>query len=111
MNNNKPEIMFIRVSENCNANCFMCDFGFNNNEKEISIDEFEKILSIAIKSNYKLIRFTGGEPLLHKKLCYFIKRCDENGVKTSVITNGLLLNNRYKELIDAGLNQVIISLD
>lgn len=111
MYNKKPEVMFIRVTENCNANCAMCDFGFNNKEREISIEEFEMILNRIVKSNYKMVRFTGGEPLLHKNICYLVKRCNENNIKTSIITNGLLLNNLYKDLIQAGLNQIIISLD
>ena len=111
MYKNKPEIMFIRVTENCNANCIMCDFGFNNKEKEITIEEFERILEIAKRSNYRLIRFTGGETLLHKNLEYFIRKCNEEDIKTSIITNGMLLGTLYKKLIDSGLNQIIISLD
>ena len=111
MHEKRPSIMFVRVTENCNANCIMCDFGFNSKEKELSIAEFENILKIMKQSNYKMMRFTGGETLLHKDLSYFIKRCNEENIKTSIITNGMLLNNLYKKLIDAGLNQFIISLD
>lgn len=111
MKSEKPMVMFIRTTENCNANCIMCDFGLNSKEKEINKEEFENILSLVVKEKYKLIRFTGGETLLHKDLCHFIKRCKESNIKSSIITNGFLLNFLYKDLIKAGLNQIIISLD
>ena len=40
-----------------------------------------------------------------------IKESNKHNYKTSIITNGLLLKEKYKELIDSGLNQIIISLD
>jgi len=63
------------------------------------------------KEQYRLLRFTGGEPLLHKDIGVFIAMVNQIGCKTSIITNGFLLLEKYKELCENGLNQIIVSLD
>lgn len=106
-----PRIMFVRATENCNAGCFMCDFANNNKGHQLSIEEFKNLIDIMKKGEYKVVKFTGGEPLLNNNLKYFISLCKENGYASSVITNGYILKEKYKELIDAGLNHITISLD
>ena len=111
MKEQSPKIMFIRVIENCNANCFMCNYARETNGKELTELEFNNLIKEMKKSEYQLIKFTGGEPLLHKGLKNFIKISKINGYKTSIITNGYLLNNKYKYLIYSGLDHITISLD
>lgn len=102
------EVLYIRVNKNCNARCFMCDF-WKNAKKEITREQFEDIL-FQFKS-VKMVRFTGGEPLLCNDLPQYISKCHKLGIKTSVITNGLLLKDKLKSLVESGLDQVIISID
>lgn len=83
--------MYIRVSENCNSHCFMCHFAGTSNALNIGDEQYDKLLNHMKKKNYKMIRFTGGEPLLHKNIIWFIKKAKEIGVKASIITNGYLL--------------------
>ena len=106
-----PKIMYVRVSENCNSNCFMCHFAGTNNAVNITDEQFNKLLNHMKKNNYKMIRFTGGEPLLHKNLIKFIEEAKKIGVKTSIITNGFLLPIFAERLIKSGLDECIISLD
>lgn len=106
-----PRIMFVRTTENCNASCFMCDFAKNNNCHQLSVEEFNQLIQLMKKGEYKLVKFTGGEPLLNKNLQHFISLCKDNGYLSSIITNGYLLKETYKKLIDAGLNHITISLD
>lgn len=102
------KILYIRSNSNCNSRCFMCDY-WKCDKKEISIFEFEKILNE--NEDVNMIRFTGGEPLLCSSLPYLVNMCNKQNIKSSIITNGLLLNDKIKELVDMGLNQVVISLD
>lgn len=106
-----PKIMYVRVSENCNSHCFMCHFAGSSNKINISDEQYNKLLEHMKKGNYKMIRFTGGEPLLHKEIINFILKAKEIGLKTSIITNGYLLPLFAKRLINAGLDECIISLD
>jgi len=108
----EPKIMFIRVSENCNAGCFMCDFAHSHGLYNISDEQYDWLLdSINKKNTYEMIRFTGGEPLLHPKIIDFIKKGKEQGYETSIITNGYLLSAMAEKIANSGLDQIIISID
>ena len=106
-----PKIMYVRISENCNSHCFMCHYAGTTNSYNITIEQYKDLLEHMKKYDYKVIRFTGGEPLLHKDLFTFINLAKQNGLKTSIITNGFLLDRYAKKLVDSGLDQCIISLD
>ena len=106
-----PKIMYIRVSENCNSHCFMCHFAGTTNSINISNEQYDKILKHMMNHNYKMVRFTGGEPLLHKNIIDFLIKAKKLGVKTSIITNGYLLPIYADRLIDCKLDECIISLD
>ena len=106
-----PKILYIRVSENCNSHCFMCHYAGKNDSYVLSDEQYDKLLDYATNQKIKVIRFTGGEPLLHKNIINYIKKANDLGFKTSIITNGFLLKFYAKKLVDAGLSQCIISLD
>ena len=103
--------MYVRVSENCNSHCFMCHYAGKSDSYNITFEQYEKLLKHMMKFDYKMIRFTGGEPLLHKNIIDFIKMAKDIGLKTSIITNGYLLPIYVEKLCDVGVDQYIISLD
>lgn len=105
------KILYIRVSENCNSHCFMCHYAGKRDSYNITLDQYKDILKYAKRNKIKMIRFTGGEPLIHKDIIEFIKIASEEGFLTSIITNGFLLKRKAKELADNGLYECIISLD
>lgn len=110
-NKEKPVIMFVRTTKNCNSGCFMCDFAHTKGQPFLTRAEVEKIASRAKKSGIKLIRFTGGEPLLDPKTNDYIAYLHGQGFKTSLITNGYLLPVYANSLASSGLDQIILSLD
>lgn len=105
------KILFIRVTENCNAKCFMCNFAGNKNGHMMSISEMFELVKKLEKYNFKLIKFTGGEPLTNPYLKDFIKMLKNKNYYTSIITNGFLLPKKIDELANAGLDQIIVSID
>ncbi len=108
----KETVMFIRVSENCNAGCFMCGFAHTNNSYNITFDDVNKILDyMDSKKSYEMVRFTGGEPLLHPEIDKLVNMCHNKGYKTSIISNGFLLPKKADVLAKAGLDQIILSTD
>ncbi len=110
-NKTKATTLFIRVTENCNASCFMCGFAKAKKQLYVSREEMAEIVKESVKAEIKLVRFTGGEPLLHPDIGLFIKNFKDKGIKTSLISNGFLLPEKYQMLIEAGLDQLILSLD
>lgn len=105
-----PQTLYLRVTENCNARCFMCGFSKAKNKQYIQQGSVDDIAQRAAESGIRLVRLTGGEPLLgdiHSLLYSFKNR----GLLTSVITNGFLLPEKFQELTDGGLDQLVVSLD
>ena len=101
-------VLYIRVSQYCNARCFMCDF-WKNKKSEIEEEQFEEVFNKFKK--IEMVRFTGGEPLLCEKLPEYVAKCHSKGIKTSIITNGLILDKKIDTLVKNGLDQIVISVD
>jgi cytosylglucuronate decarboxylase len=103
--------LYLRLTKDCNAKCFMCEFWKNSNHEFISDEQFDHVLDKDEQTGVRLIRFTGGEPLLCWKLPSYIQRCHSSGIKTSVVTNGILLPQQMECLVETGLDQIVISID
>ncbi len=105
------DYLFIRLLEGCNAGCSMCGFARSSDKYRLSESDFQYVLKAAKNIGVNCIRFTGGEPLLHRSLLGFIESIREAGLKSSIITNGSLLSRNVGRLKVAGLDQVIVSID
>jgi len=87
------------ISNKCNLNCEGC-FARNIMEGEddfISLREYRDAVVKACKMGVRQINFLGGEPLLHpqfKELIHFNKLL---GLKTTVYSNGLLIDKHDPE--------------
>ncbi|WP_367687346.1 GTP 3',8-cyclase MoaA [Helicobacter pylori] len=112
-------IDYIRVSvtKQCNFRCQYCmpttPLNFFDGEELLPLDNVLEFLKIAIDEGVKKIRITGGEPLLRKGLDEFIAKLHayNNEVALVLSTNGFLLKKMAKDLKNAGLSQVNVSLD
>ncbi|WQY48841.1 GTP 3',8-cyclase MoaA [Helicobacter pylori] len=112
-------IDYIRVSvtKQCNFRCQYCmpttPLNFFDNEELLPLDNVLEFLKIAIDEGVKKIRITGGEPLLRKGLDEFIAKLHayNNEVALVLSTNGFLLKKMAKDLKNAGLSRVNVSLD
>ncbi|EDJ9610007.1 GTP 3',8-cyclase MoaA [Campylobacter coli] len=113
----KINYLRISVTQRCNFRCLYCmpKIPFNHQPKEnlLSFEELFLFVKVAIDEGIEKIRITGGEPLLRKDLSVFIKMI--NGYKKdldlAITTNGFLLKDFAKDLKDAGLKRLNISLD
>ncbi|CAL1298467.1 unnamed protein product [Larinioides sclopetarius] len=83
------------------------------NANLLTTKEVISISSLFVRLGVTKIRFTGGEPLIQKDLKDIIKSVSQlKGLHTiGMTTNGLVLYRQIKELKDAGLNALNISLD
>ena len=111
------DYMRISVTELCNLRCRYCmpEEGVmkRSHEEMMTAEETLDAVKAAVSLGIKKIRITGGEPLVKRgivKLCRSIAAID--GVEELCITtNGTLLPQYAKELRDAGVDRVNISLD
>lgn len=97
------------ITSRCNFNCDYCR---KRNSPDISLKEAKSILDYWASENLKNIRFSGGEPTLHKDLLEIIKYAKMLGIeRIAISTNGSASLEYYQQLLDAGVNDFSISLD
>ncbi|MEH7612112.1 GTP 3',8-cyclase MoaA [Gottfriedia acidiceleris] len=111
----------ISVTDRCNFRCRYCmpeeifgqDYSFLSQDKILSFDEIERLTRIFVSLGVRKIRITGGEPLLRKNLPKLIERLNKiDGVEDiALTTNGTLLKKFAKDLYEAGLRRVTVSID
>jgi len=82
-------------------------------EEILTYEEILTIVEVAVERGFKHFRVTGGEPLLRREVCYFLKQLIRTpGVETvQLSTNGTRLPDLAQDLYDAGLRSLNISLD
>ena len=106
----------ISVTDRCNLRCCYCmpegvqDVGMKN---ILTFEEIWEIMRKGVSLGITHIRITGGEPLVRKGCVDLIRGIREiPGVETiTMTTNGVLLGNYGKQLKEAGVDGVNISLD
>ena len=106
----------ISVTDRCNLRCRYCmpegvqDVGMKN---ILTFEEIWEIVRTGVSLGITHIRITGGEPLVRKDCVDLIRGIREiSGVETiTMTTNGVLLGNYGKQLKEAGVDGVNISLD
>jgi molybdenum cofactor biosynthesis enzyme MoaA len=106
------------INEQCNFKCPYCRgldgsvFG-DRKRRELTIDEIKRNIDLWCDNDpLENIRFSGGEPTLHKNIVEAISYAKEKGIKRIAIsTNGSSRIKLYQSLLDAGCNDFSISLD
>jgi cytosylglucuronate decarboxylase len=106
-----PRLLFIRVTEACNASCFMCNFSGNQTPHLFTVKDAHQLVNELAGSSIRHVRLTGGEPLLLDEVAQIVSIFKNAGLAVSIITNGLLLERRWSDLAVARLDQIIVSLD
>ena len=113
------DINYLRISvtDRCNLRCVYCmpEEGIKliRHEDVLSFEEIYEFVKVAVKFGIEKVRFTGGEPLVRKGFVNLVKMISSiKEIKDlALTTNGILLSQYAKELKDAGLMRVNISLD
>lgn len=109
----KPQLtnLHIEITSRCNERCVHCYIPHENKTNDIDRDLFYNILDQC--KDMKLIHLTlsGGEPMLHKNFCDFLRKCREYDFSVNVLSNLTLLNDEIvKEMRANPLLGVQVSL-
>ena len=103
----------ISITNRCNVNCIYCHHdGMLDSSSEMTPDEIYEICRIAKKLGVEKIRLSGGEPLVRPDIVEIVEKVNSLDFKDiSITTNGIFLDKYAKDLFDAGLDRVNVSLD
>jgi Fe-coproporphyrin III synthase len=103
-------ILILYPHSRCNCRCVMCDIWKIDTVREISLSDLERHAGDIQALGVRWVVFSGGEPLMHSDLFRLSDRLRESGIRTTMLTTGLLLA-KYSSSIVSRLDDVIVSLD
>lgn len=108
----------VSLTDRCNLRCTYCmpaeGLAWLPSENLLTADELTRLLSLAVtRLGITSIRFTGGEPLLYRRLEEVVAAVAhlQPRPEIALTTNGVGLAERAQALADAGLNRVNVSMD
>lgn len=107
----------LSITDRCNLRCQYCM------PKEgidcvpmadiLTYEEILEVVKQAVHLGIRIIKITGGEPLVRKDCCDLIRGIKSiSGIeKVTLTTNGVLLRRYLPQLIEAGIDGINISID
>jgi MoaA/NifB/PqqE/SkfB family radical SAM enzyme len=108
----RPSSIVFSLTNRCNCDCVMCRYKNLSQERELSVDEVASILTQAQALGVRDCVFYGGEPLLRPDIFEVVGVAHRMGMKTGIITNGMLATHEVAEkLAQSGLGAVTVSID
>ena len=94
----RPDLLWLELTSACNLKCIHCYNDSNSSEipyrkKEITLEDWKRVLKEAFDIGWRKVQFTGGEPFLEKETLFnLIREAKAIGYKETVIfSNGILL--------------------
>jgi len=107
-----PDQSSIGITMKCPNNCIHCGAADIIADPELSLEEVNRVVDESIDLGSYLISFDGGEPLLRKDLPDMIRHVDRTKAIATSFTSGYgLTHDKAKELKDAGLYAIRVSID
>ena len=107
----------VSVTDRCNLRCQYCmpepDYVWLPRESVLSFEEIGAVVDAFSDAGVDRVRITGGEPLLRRDLPVLIRSLAAKPRlrDLAMTTNGVHLASRARELRDAGLHRITVSLD
>lgn len=115
-----PEAVTIFLTHRCNLRCVMCgqwgEGGVTRGEPSESVGqmlafaEMEKLVDGLAASRPSITLF-GGEPLLYPECARLVAKIKARRMHCLMVTNGSLLREKGRALVEAGLDELNVSLD
>ncbi|MDI6785976.1 MAG: radical SAM protein [bacterium] len=101
------------VTKRCNLKCLHCYRDAGKKDKyELNTKEGKDLLERIAQSGFKVIVFSGGEPLLRKDIYKLISYAKELNLRTLLGTNGTIITKENAiSLKESGIDRIGISLD
>ncbi|MDZ7370717.1 MAG: radical SAM protein [candidate division KSB1 bacterium] len=118
-----PNAICIRLSNACNLRCRMCGQPREGHSpgdpkyappeffrQKTSLEVYRRLLDELAPMRPNLYLW-GGEPFLYPQLFELIHEAKSRRFTVQINTNGLLLHHRAGEIVESGLDDLIVSID
>lgn len=112
----KIDYIRLSITDRCDFRCLYCmseDMTFLPREDVLSLEECARLVRIFVDLGVSKVRITGGEPLVRKNALWLFQEIGKlEQLKELVLTtNGSQLEKQAKDLKNAGVKRINISLD
>ena len=110
------KVVKIELTNKCFRNCKHCSSSATHNInhlKELNFEDVSKVIKEAKIMGAETIVFTGGEPLLYDRIPELVELTSKLKMKSTIYTFAFRTNetlNKYRNLIDLGLNKIVYSI-
>ena len=105
-------ILQVHPSLRCNLRCLHCYSSSGPEEAGgLELSTLLSAASDAAAEEYDVLSVSGGEPLLYPRLGALLDGAHALGMRTTVVTNGMLLDERRLEVVAGRADVLAISLD
>lgn len=111
-----PRIAYLYITRRCNLHCRHCWVNASPEvaaEDEMSLKDYQRLLSRLKEGGLEVVKITGGEPAIRPKvLGGLLNTCQRLGLKVSIESNGALLDQKMLTMFKkTGVQNLSISLD
>jgi len=108
-----PRSLDIVLTKACNLNCTFCISSTLENARWLEFEVYERIAAELFPTASRLSICSGGEPLLYPRIRDVLRIASDYGVKTLMVSNGMLLKEDVREWLvaDQTLGIYYVSLD
>jgi len=106
----------LSITDRCDFRCMYCmseDMTFLPRDEVLSLEECVRLVNIFVGLGVSKVRITGGEPLVRKNALWLFEAVGKlEGLNELVLTtNGSQLESQAKDLKNAGVKRINISVD
>jgi len=101
--NGRPQLtsLHIEITSKCNERCVHCYIPHERKVNEIEPELFFDVLEQCKSLRLLHLTLSGGEPMLHKNFCDFLRKCREYNFSVNVLSNLTLLTDEVLEEMKA----------
>lgn len=106
------KMLNIYITNACNLKCKHCFMLSGNKlENELTLGAWMKVLTSFKENGGEFVTFSGGEPLMFKNFPQIISHAHDLGLKSTVLSNGLLWSDKLIHELAPFIDEIQFSLD
>ena len=106
------KMLNIYITNACNLKCKHCFMLSGNKlENELTLGDWMKVLTSFKENGGEVVTFSGGEPLMFKNFPQIINQAHDLGLKSTVLSNGLLWSDKLIHELAPFIDEIQFSLD
>lgn len=107
-----PAAVTFAVTSNCPCSCYHCSADRRPRDTEMTTDQAKDVIGQCVDAMVGSVVLTGGEPMMRGDLPELISHVRDCNATPQMFTSGYFLTRmRARELKEAGLRVVFVSLD